>query len=539
MEQSKMEKAFEPSEKWYKAEKKRIICRDLLEGVDALRRKGETYLPKKEFEEITMYEKRLKTATLYNMFDKAIEGLVGRVFSKVMEPKDIPTQFEEIYEDIDFQGNNIDMFCKDVFSTAMAEGMSYIFVDYPPALPVETRDEEKRYKRRPYWVHYKPHEVIGHRFEKIEGVSTLTQVRIRQIIEKNEGDFGVKKQERVRVYEVGKCTEYIRDIDGENSTIEEKEYSMSFKKGIPIVPVYTGKKGLFEAEPQLYDLAIMNIRHYQSNSAQDHILDHTRFPLLFGKRIYGEGDEDEGVMGVGNMIHSNDTDADLRYVESTCAAIDAGAKSLRELEDRMAVMSNEPLLVRRSGQETATRVAIDSASAASSLQSWTLQLKDAIEQAMVLTAMWEGLDAKKGGSIQMNTDYNLILNDSDITNLTAIRKEGEMSRRTFWDEMSRRGIFGPDFDPEVEVERLHEEGAVRDSGDGLLLHMVRERVLPKQLLFNEIKRRGSVDLDIDWLDVKAMMEDDTRMDIGPVGDLSGFAQRLIQQREQETEETEE
>ena len=536
MDQTRMKEAFEPSEKWYKAEEKRIVCRDLLNGVEALRKKREMYLPKREFEEWVMYEKRLQSATLYNMYYRAIQGLVGRVFSKVMEPQEVPERFEEYYEDIDFQGNNIDMFCKDVFTTAMTEGISYIFVDYPPKVNAETKEEEKRYKLRPYWVHYKPRELIGTRIEKIGGIPTLTQVRVRQIIEVPDGDFGTKKRERVRVYEIGKCTEYIRDLEGEDSDpqIEETEYEMSYKDGIPIVAVYTGKTGLFEAEPQLYDLAILNIRHYQSNSAQDHILDHTRFPLLFGKRIYSEaGDEDEGILGVGNMIHSNDIDADLKYVESNCQAIESGAKSLRELEDRIAAMSHEPLLIRRSGQETATRVAIDSAAAASALQSWALQLKDAIEQAMVITAKWENVEDSKAGTIQMNTDYDLVINDTDITNLTHIRKEGELSRRTFWDEMARRGVFGPDFDPDIEMERLHEEGAVRDAGDGLLLTMVRERVFPKELLFHEVKRRGSIDMNIDWQDAKAMLEDETRMDIGPVGDLTGFAERLRRQREEE------
>ena len=523
---------FIPSEQWVKEERFRVLCRDIFNGVEALRDKEQTYLPQKTMEEDTAYQKRLANATLYNMFDRAIQGLTGRVFSKVMEPRDVPEKLEGMYEDIDFHGNNIDMFCKEIFMEAMVEGISYIFVDYPPAANVKkNREEEKKQKRRPYWIHYRPYEVIGVRFKKREGIPYLDQVRIRQTIDVPENEFSFTKVERVRVYTPGLCTEYERakgDKDIKNVMVTE--YDMGLKGIIPIIPVYTQKTGLFQSDPPLYDMARLNIRHFQSNSAQDHILDYSRFPILFGRRIYMDGEE-TSIMGAGNMIHSTDEHADLRYVESTCAAIEAGAKSLRELEDRIAAMSHEPLLIRRTGQETATRAAIDSAAAASALQSWALQLKDAIEYGMVLTAAWENVDEGKAGSIQMNTDYQLTISSTDSTDLLNIRKAGELSRKTLWSEYARRGLFGPDFDSEEEEKLLNEEGSFRDMTEGVLPVLVNMRILPKKYLFDEAKRRGFIREEYEWEDVKALLDDDTRHEMGPIGSLSGLAARLRDQTE--------
>ena len=525
--------AFAPSEGWEKAEKKRVLCRDLFEGIEALKLKRTTYLPQKAMEPDDAYAKRVEVATLYNMFEKAIQGLVGRVFSKVMEPQDVSDKLEKAYENIDFQGNNIDMFCKEIFTEAMTEGISYIFVDYPPVTPARNREEEKQYQRRPYWIHYRASEVISVRFKKKQSIPYLDQLRVRQIIDEPDGEFGVKKVERVRVYTPGLCTEYKREKGtySDAQGVEVTEYVMGLKDIIPIIPVYTHKIGLFKGEPPLYDMARLNIRHYQSNSAQDHILDHSRFPILFGRRIYGDGEE-TSIMGPGNMIHSTDADAMLSYVESTCQAIEAGANSLKDLEDRIAAMSYEPLLMRRSGVETATRTAIDSAAASSALQAWALQLKDAIEQAMVFTALWEGVEETQAGTIQMNTDYQLTIASTDAADLLSMRKAGELSRKTLWNEYSRRGVLGPDFNEEQEAEQLTEEGAYRDMTKGVIPELVKMEILPKQYLFDEAKRRGFINTELEWADIKAMLDDDARHNLGPLTNLSGLASRLNQQREE-------
>lgn len=513
------DEVFTPLPAWTRMECKRRVVRDLMEGIDALRRGGTTYLPQKAMEKDEVYETRLASATLYNAFRRAVTGLVGRVFAKQLDVVDGNEAWKPWYENIDFMGNNIDMFAKDVFETSMAEGMSFILVDFPPATNIETLEDEKNAKvpRRPYWVHIKPYEVIGWRIIYDAGIPRLAHIRIRQVVERPHGNYGVKLVERVRVYEPGSCKEYTRTKDETNPEVFFKEYDMGIKDAIPIVPVFTNRKGFMTAEPALYDLAILNIRWYQSNSTQDHILDYSRFPILFGKKIF-HGTGQDVPFGPSNMIHSTDSDSALQYVEHQGHAIQAGADSLQELENRMAALSHEPLLTKRSGNETATRVAIDSAAATSTLQAWAFQFKDALEQCLVFNAMWMNADISQAGAIQINTDYALTISQTDYANLTTLRTNGELSRATLWAELSRRGMLGPDFDPEEEMKLLQMEGAVQDNGQGLLSSMIDKQVLPRELLFNELKRRGAIDPDLEWKDVQEMLQ---RESVGPT---VGFGQ---------------
>jgi hypothetical protein len=126
--------------------------------------------------------------------------------------------------------------------------------------------------------------------------------------------------------------------------------------------------------------------------------------------------------------------------------------------------------------------------------------------------MWMGGDGKKAGAVQLNTDYALAISQTDYANLVKLRLDGELSRTTLWAELSRRGMLGPDFNPEEEMGLLHEEGAFRDDGDGLLTTMVGKQILPKELLFNELKRRGLIDPELEWQDVMEMLQ---RESVGP------------------------
>ena len=525
---------FAPSPQWREMEQERRVCRHLWAGTRTLRKHGKLYLLQKAMESDAIYDRRLAQATLYNVFSRAVGGLVGRVFSKAVSVIDAPDKFEPWFEDIDLQGNNIDMFAKSVFETAMTEGVSFILVDFPPAIKADSIEEEKKltkeFPRRTYWVHAKPEEVIGWRFNYFHGIPVLSQLRIRQYFYVPDGEYGQKRVEHVRVYEPGFCTIFERDEQG-----GEPRITGPITMGIPIIPiipVYTKFLSPFVAAPPLLDLALLNIRHYQSNSCQDHVLDYSRFPFLFGRKLFRPGKEEKEIpLGPSLLVHSHEHDSDLRFVEHQGHAIAHGAASLKELEDRMAALSYEPLLTRRSGAETATRVAIDSAAATSTLQAWAFQLKDALEQALVITAMWEKVSVTQAGSISMNTDYALTLSSADFSSLIQLRKEGELSRSSLWEELSRRGLLGPDFDAELERELLREEGALRDSGDGLLPRMVEKMVLPKELLFHMLKKRGLIEADVEWADVQIMMNRENvgpAVGFGPLNTLERMLQEDVQ-----------
>lgn len=60
--------------------------------------------------------------------------------------------------------------------------------------------------------------------------------------------------------------------------------------------------------------------------------------------------------------------------------------------------------------------------------------------------------------VYVHTDFAAeVLNDADEKLLLEALTLGKISRDTWWDEMTRRGILGPQFDKTAEAKRLEEE----------------------------------------------------------------------------------
>lgn len=79
--------------------------------------------------------------------------------------------------------------------------------------------------------------------------------------------------------------------------------------------------------PPLLNLALLNIKHWQSQSEQDNILHVARVPLLVA---YGLADGETLTIGSSSATRFDDRQRQgLEYVEHTGAAIEAGKISLR------------------------------------------------------------------------------------------------------------------------------------------------------------------------------------------------------------------
>ena len=87
-------------------------------------------------------------------------------------------------------------------------------------------------KARPYWVTYKPSDILGFRSEIIDGARVLTQVRLLEKVVEPDGKYGEKNITQVRVLERGRYEIHRKDDKkGEYKLFEEGE--MSLKDKIP------------------------------------------------------------------------------------------------------------------------------------------------------------------------------------------------------------------------------------------------------------------------------------------------------------------
>lgn len=437
------------------------IIDTLLGGTEAMREAGQSLLPQHPEEETKTYEQRLAATTLLNMFEVILEGLVGKPFeTPVQRGEDIPPEVDALLDDVDLQGNNIDVFGRRWFREGLAKGFAHVLADFPRPQPREdgrprTLADDKSEGLRPYWVLLPPENVFFMHAETRNGQEFLTHVRIHEETTEMDG-FAEVRRSRIRVLTPGMVQLYelrrTKNRREEWVKVDEWETKLDY---IPLRTFYSvDRDALALARPPLMDVAHLNVTHWQSSSDQRHVLTISRFPML---AVSGAIDENNDLrVGPNQWLHVEDPQGKFYYVEHTGAAIEAGAK---DLEDLVASMSHygAEFLRKRPGNSTATARALDSAEAASPLQTMVLNFVDVMGGALDDLAAWLGQDG--GGSVSLKTDFDDIdeVSDAELKALTDARTRRDISRLAWIEEMRRRGVIDEDFDAEADKEALDEE----------------------------------------------------------------------------------
>lgn len=441
----------------------------LLGGTAAMRAAGQTYLPKHTAEEDDAYETRLNQTTLYNVTELTLKSLVGRVFREPMKlGDDVPQQIKDIAPDIDSCQTDISAFCQLWFGEAMAKGFAHVLVDMPSIDPAargtRTLADDAAENRRPFWSLIKPENLIFAYEEPINGVSTLTHVRIVEFESYMEG-FCEYTRMKIRVLSPGLWELWQNENDdkpGRKPKWAMESSGTSDLSVIPLVTFYAGKKECtLLAKPPLEDLAHLNITHWQSSSDQRNILTVARFPMLAGSGTVQEAGKESIKIGPRQLLSMRDPNGRFYYVEHTGKAIGAGNDDLNKLEDQMAAYGAE-FLRRQIAGRTAFERAADQGEAMSPLKDMATRFAVSVKAALDLTAEWLALADDSGGSALVNTDYTEEeVTQAPLATLASGRERGDISRKLWRSEMMRYGILNPDLnvaEEDAELAREAKEG---------------------------------------------------------------------------------
>ena len=422
----------------------------LMGGTKAMRAAGVRYLPQWPNEQDDSYKARLDTATLFPAYARTVSVLTGKPFSKpITVGDDVPARLRELLDDVDREGRNLDVFAADLCADALAYGFCGILVDCPPNPGARTVAEEQQAGIRPYMVHIRAHHILGWKVQAGNGKRVLMQLRLLEHVEVDDGQFGTKRIEQVRVLAPGAWATY-RSRTSEAGVIEW----LLFEEGvtslpyIPFIPVYGRRVDFMRGTPPMLELAHANVEHWQNKSDQQTILHVARVPLLFAKGL----GETQLTIGAGSLISTGSETADLKYVEHSGAAIEAGRLSLLDLEDRMRQAGAE-LLVIKPGNVTEVQTLADNEQGMCDLQRIVQVIEDCLDQALDLMAKWIG--EADGGKVSLYRDFGAAtLAEASAELLAGMEARGALSRETLFTEMKRRGILGPEVDVHEELERV-------------------------------------------------------------------------------------
>lgn len=441
--------------------------RALMGGTRQMQAEGTKYLPKNEAESEPAYKNRKALSWLFNGYKETVKDVTGRVFDVPVEIKDAPPDLDEWSKNIDLQGNDLSRFCRKVFKDAVAgSGIGYIMVDAPQAAGDETIAQVKAENLRPYLIHLRLEDVLGWQTAIVNNVTVLDQIRIFETVSFKDPDDEFKSTELDQVRVIDRVaagenalghtrTRLFRHPDGsKDDWIQWGEDIVGELPEITIIPFYAERTGFFTGEPLLADLADVNVAHWQSQSDQRNIMHAIRTPMLFGAGL--KSDEDIVVSSAIATV-TEDTNADLKWVEHTGKAAETGVNDLVRLERQMEVHGLK-MLAPRPGAQSATGEAIDALKETSTLSMTADELKDAMEVAVGWMGDFAGQDFS-GAQVDINKDFGVdVMDAQELLAMLSAVNTGNMSRETFIEECARRGVIRAEIKAKDEIDRIEAEG---------------------------------------------------------------------------------
>ncbi|HDR2380126.1 TPA: DUF4055 domain-containing protein [Enterobacter kobei] len=434
----------------------------LMGGTLYMRQLGEAYLPRWPKEDKEDYKKRLAVATLLPAYEETIKQNIGRVFAEPIKlAENVPDQLREYAKNIDLEGTRLDVWAQSFFGLAMQYGLSHALVDYPrvDAEQVKTKADEKATGARPYVTMLNPRQVIGWKSKMEGGKVQLTALRIKEVVVEDGDDFGQTKVEQIRYLTPGKVEIYrkSKDADGAANWALFDGWETS-RRDIALVTLYTKRTGFMCGSPPLLNMALLNVKHWQSQSEQDNILHVVRVPIL---SVFGLEEGEELVIGSSSATSFSDRQKQgMEYTEHSGAAIGAGKESLADLVEQMRQAGAKMLRTDNTSTKSVDQTSEEKMQEQSPLYTMATSLEDALDN--ILQIMAEYIGEQEGGNVDVRTELDVEskeFNPPAALAIQSLRQGGDLRRIDAIKALQKLSLIDADADPDKVLNELLAESA--------------------------------------------------------------------------------
>ena len=397
------------------------ICNDCYNGIDTVRQ----YLTARVNENDTDFANRQTKAIFSNYVERIVITQAGTIFSKPVTYDEITDKTISLLDDLD-----IAEFAKDSTQRALRDGKSYILVD----MGLDGSD--------PYFTHIDRALLTNWR-KDIEGNFTLAVIAEAYAV---EDGFAITYELQYRVIREDGNIEIWRKVDKTGWEIHE-----TITTSYNFVPLYELD---ISDVPPLYDIATVNINHFNAFSEKDSIISTSTQPSFFTKGL-GIGDEEQLKIGVNYTINTDNDEADVKWIELGGQSIPFAQD---DLDRKEKIMADRALQVQSESAkaQTATQVSIENSESTSRLSDIAQDLQNTINRAYNAWHLMK-YNQEAIGTIQIPMDFKAETVDSNIViGLNNLVVAGNLSKRTMLEALAKHEIIILE-SVDDELERIDEE----------------------------------------------------------------------------------
>ena len=414
-------------------ENKWTRVRDSFLGSDAVKVKGEVYLPKLSSQDKDQYASYVMRAMYVNAIKNTVQGLVGAVM-RIDPIINAPDRILELADDITGTGVTLNDFISNMLSEQLLMGRQGVLID--------------RTTERAYLSGYTTEQMTNW----MDGVIVLKESYVsHDINDPYDMDYEVQYRE-LMIDEDGKYLVRIwREYEGWSiwNEIYPTKVGQSLDS-IPFVALSGNELNLNPTQPPLMSLVDTNLSMYRTSADLEHGRHFTALPTPYVTGIDGDS---ELRIGSGTAWILPDSSSKAGYLEFTGQGLQALEKAIDEKRGIMASLGASLLQTQKSGVESADAVRLRQNSEASVLVGAVLSVQEGISKALSIMAEWEGVSGDI--EVSLNTDFtDTKINAQDLTALMGAWQSGGISHETFLHNMKKGEVIPDDVSVEDEKSRI-------------------------------------------------------------------------------------
>lgn len=444
-------------------------CADVMEGSDAVKAQGETYLPRLEGQQQNVkgkdeYHAYKTRALFYNATARTLDGLAGLIFRKNTQ-LELPLSEQEeetLLADITQTGVTFDGLSKSVVRQVLGMGRAGILVDMPEPVAGQTQGQ-------PFLQLYDARDIINWQSQRIDGTIRLSRVVLREsAMDPNPEDvFQPKLIQQYRElylndagdYEVGIWREVENPTSTEDAWVKVQTLTPVLRgkpfRFIPFLVVNASTLTLSVEKPPLLDLVDVNLSHYRSSADLEHARHYTALPTPW---VAGFDAGTELRIGSGTAWVSTDVNAKAEILEFKGSGLSELRNALQDKQTMMAVLGARLLEEKTSRQvEAADTIKTRQSGEQSILRSMVNTVSHALSQAMSWLIEWMGVSGTV--KVELNRDFiDARLDPQEQSSLMLMLQSGAISYETYYYNLERGELTRPGITAEEEKALIDAQG---------------------------------------------------------------------------------
>lgn len=463
-------------------------CRDTADGEQSVKAKdltgeGGRYIPvpKGMRDDKEDYRDYVRRGNLFNATGRTIDGLTGMVFRK-RPTFEFDASLEPLMNDATLGGVDMTAFAEQLVEEVLTTGRFGIISDYPRVDGAQrTQAEAEEQNLRPFLKYYRAEDIIDWQLAVVNNVSVLSQVRLAEQVEEAKDEFESKTTLQIRVLDLNpddsgniSTPQYRQRIyqpksatSGTTKPVEWEQvggdiFPLANGQTIDFIPFTFGSA--FDTTPQvrkppLLDLVNVNQGHYRNSANYEHALHYLGLPTPY---VFGT-QEPMKTVGPTHIWHSPDTDVTVGLLEFSGDGLPGFENAMAAKEQQMAVLGARMLFPEKKAVESVETAAMHRQGENSALASLAIAVGQALEQAIGYASVW--LADEPNIEVRLNQDYLPAgMTPQMLMALIQAVQTGQISRRTFFDNLQRGEIVGDDADFDEQESQIQTE-APPDMGE--------------------------------------------------------------------------